>query len=685
MSKRIVDGGVAALLASASLILAGAAQAAPTWLSATQLSATGFSAEAPRVSVDARGDAVAAWRRNGIVEVSGRPAGAAGWQAAQTISLSGATAAAPLVGIDAAGDALVAWRSLAGGEESIQESARTGLSGSWSTPVVIKELGMEELAPPDPDLAVAPNGAATIVWQRQHDVDAASRPAKGGFGSPETVSEAAVQDEGPRVALDAGGDATTVFELEAGERVIASSTRPAGGKWSSPTTISEPLNVNVPSVAVNARGDAVAVWEAFFEEMGAGTDEEHIQVATRPAGASAWSAPVTLTKSETGLGEPGNQEVAIDGEGDAVAIWGRMHGANAETIETSQDHALGSSWSAPVTVSGPGKMEEAPQIAVNDAGHATIVWERQEASGTEIVEASSGSASGVAWQPSRAVSASTPGSEAKEPAVAMDAEGNAAAVWAGLDGGFYIAEAAGFDAAGPAIGALSIPSTGSVGQALSFSLSATDVWSALRATTWSFGDGQSASGTSVTHAYANAGAYTVTVTSTDVLGNTTSASASVAVGGGGIGKTAPEVLPLTAPQLTGARLTHTRFRVAKQPTAVTASAHGKPPLGTGFHFTLNEAASVRIVFTRSAPGVRSDGRCVAPTRSRQQRHARRCTRTLSVGALIRAHENAGADSVAFSGHIGTHALAPGAYRATLTATANGLSSAPSKLALTIAR
>jgi hypothetical protein len=675
-----------ALLASASLILAGAAQAAPTWLSATQLSATGFSAEAPRVSVDARGDAVAVWHRNGIVEVSGRPAGAAGWQPAQAISLGGATAAAPLVGIDAAGDALVAWRSLANGEESVEESSRTGLSGSWSAPVVIKELGMEELAPPDPDLAVAPDGAATIVWQRQHDVDAASRPAKGGFESPETVSEAAAQDEGPRVALDAGGDATAVFELEAGERVIASSTRLAGGKWSSPATISEPLNVNVPSVAVNARGDAVAVWEAFFEEIGAGTDEEHIQVATRAPGASAWGAPVTLTKTEAGRGEPGNQEVAIDGEGDAVAIWGRMHGANAETIEVSQDHALGSGWSAPVAVSGPGKMEEAPQIAVNEVGQATIVWARQEASGTAIVEASSGSASAVAWQPARTVSASTPGSEAKEPNVAMDAEGDAAAVWAGLDGGFYIAEAAGFDAAGPAIGALSIPSTGSVGQALSFSLSATDVWSALGATTWSFGDGQSASGASVTHAYANAGTYTVAVTSTDVLGNTTSASASVAVvGGGASSKTGPGILTPTTPQLTGARLTHTRFRVAKQPTAVTASARGKPALGTSFHFTLNEASSVRIVFTRSASGVRSDGRCVAPTPSRKQRRARRCTRTLSVGALTRAHENTGADSVAFSGRIGTHALAPGVYRATLTATADGLGSAPSKLALTIAR
>jgi hypothetical protein len=681
----MLSGGATAFLASASLILAGTAQAAPAWLPPTQLSATGFSAQAPQVSGDARGDAVTVWQRDGILEVSGRPAGAAGWEPSQPISLGGAIAEAPLVGIDSAGDAVAAWRSLAGGEESIEESSRTGLSGSWSTPVVIKELGMEEVDPADPGLAVAPDGAATIVWQRQHDVYASSRPAGGGFGSPETVSEEAVQDEGPRVALDAGGDATTVFELEAGERVIASSTRPAGGKWSAPATISEPLLVNVPSVAVDARGDAVAVWEAFFEEVGAGEKEEHIQVATRPAGASAWSAPVTLTKTESGLGEPGNQEIAIDGQGDAVAIWGRMHGANAETIETSQDHALGSSWSPPKAISGPGKMEEAPQVAVNDAGQATIVWERQEPSGTEIVEASSGSAIGVAWQPARSVSASTPGSEAKEPDVAMDAHGNAAAVWAGLDGGFYIAEAAGFDGAGPVIGALSIPSSGAVGQALSFSLAATDVWSPLGATTWSFGDGQSSNGASVTHAYANAGVYTVTATSTDVLGNTTSTSATVAIAGGDkAAPTAPGAPTLSAPRLTGAHFTHTRFRVAKQPTAVSASAHRKPPLGTSFSFTLSEAASVQIVITRSAPGLRSAGRCVASTPKLERGHARHCTRTLTVGKLTRAHEGQGIDSIAFSGRLGAHALTPRAYRATLTATANGLASTPSKLALTIA-
>ncbi len=137
----------------------------------------------------------------------------------------------------------------------------------------------------------------------------------------------------------------------------------------------------------------------------------------------------------------------------------------------------------------------------------------------------------MAWQPARALSATTPGAEAREPDVALDGQGDAAAAWSAFNGGFYLAEAAGFDAAGPAIGALSIPSSGGAGQTLAFSVSAADVWSPLGATTWSFGDGQSASGTGVTHAYAKAGSYNVTVSTADVLGNATTAGGVVPISG----------------------------------------------------------------------------------------------------------------------------------------------------------
>jgi hypothetical protein len=150
----------------------------------------------------------------------------------------------------------------------------------------------------------------------------------------------------------------------------------------------------------------------------------------------------------------------------------------------------------------------------------------------------------------------------------------------------------------------------------------------------------------------------------------------------------PHTIPITAkssgqpPEITNARLTNKRFRVASQATAVAAR---KVPRGTSFGFTLSEPARLKIMITRSAPGLRSGRRCVAPSHKLTLTHAKRCTRTLTVGTLTRASEPGGADSVAFSGRIGQRALTPGAYRAVLTASnANG-SSGPVMVAFTVVR
>jgi PKD repeat protein len=46
-----------------------------------------------------------------------------------------------------------------------------------------------------------------------------------------------------------------------------------------------------------------------------------------------------------------------------------------------------------------------------------------------------------------------------------------------------------------------------------------DVWSQIASTTWSFGDGTSGAGLSVSHAYASPGLYTVSATAADAVGN----------------------------------------------------------------------------------------------------------------------------------------------------------------------
>jgi hypothetical protein len=122
----------------------------------------------------------------------------------------------------------------------------------------------------------------------------------------------------------------------------------------------------------------------------------------------------------------------------------------------------------------------------------------------------------------------------------------------------------------------------------------------------------------------------------------------------------------TKAAISKAHMTHTRFRVGRQSTAISAKAK-QAPAGTAFTFALSTAAKIEITFIRNVPGLRSHLRCVAATRKLKRHHAKRCTRTLTYGTLIRSDEPAGVDRVAFSGRIGRHPLSPGSYKALIVA------------------
>jgi Tol biopolymer transport system component len=152
-------------------------------------------------------------------------------------------------------------------------------------------------------------------------------------------------------------------------------------------------------------------------------------------------------------------------------------------------------------------------------------------------------------------------------------------------------------------------------------------------------------------------------------------------GSGGGAPGGPGTLPApardrTAPVLTRARLTRTRFAVGTG-----RARRGHPARGTAFAFTLSEDATVRIAITHGVAGRRSGRRCVAPRRGL----TRRCTRTVTVLRLSRRLER-GAGRMTFSGRAGRTRLRPGAYRAELVARdAAGNASRTVRLAFTVVK
>ena len=392
----------------------------------------------------------------------------------------------------------------------------------------------------------------------------------------------------------------------------------------------------------------------------------------RSAASGIWQAPIDLSVAGQDAESP---EVALDPQGNAVAVWERFNGTNF-IVQGAVRPAASGVWQTPLDLSVAGQSAELPKVALDPQGNAVAVWQRFNGT-DEIIQGAVRPAGSGVWQ--APIDLSVAGQDAFEPQVTVDPQGNAVAVWERSNGTNEIIQGAGYDAAGPLLSALSIPTTGTAGQPLSFSVSPLDVWSTLGTTSWSFGDGASANGTSVTHVYATAGSYHVTLTSADVLGSTTGSSSTIAITPA---TTTTKTTTTQPPTLTAASLTNKRFRVANKDTAISAR---KAPLGTSFHFTLSAAAKLQIAITRSAPGLRSGRGCLAPTAKLKRKHAKHCTRTLKLGTLTRSSEPKGTDSIAFSGRIGHCALSPRSYKAMLSASNAGGRSKAVTLAFVVVR
>ncbi len=141
-----------------------------------------------------------------------------------------------------------------------------------------------------------------------------------------------------------------------------------------------------------------------------------------------------------------------------------------------------------------------------------------------------------------------------------------------------------------------------------------------------------------------------------------------------------EVKGPTAPIVSNLTQSASRWRVGPGLAHISTTG-AKPPRGTTFSFTLDEAATVRLAFTQLAAGRSVGGHCVAQTK--HNRSKRTCRRTVTVGALT-LQGQAGVDRVRFEGRLSAaKKLKPGRYTLVLSASADGLSSTPRSLTFTI--
>ena len=147
----------------------------------------------------------------------------------------------------------------------------------------------------------------------------------------------------------------------------------------------------------------------------------------------AWLAPQDLSAAGQTAYDP---QVAVDGRGNAIAVWQRFDGTNF--IVQAAVRAAGGSFGAPQDLSAAGQTAYDPQVAVDGRGNAIAVWSASD--GTNFIVQAAVRAAGGSFGAPQDLSAA--GRDAGFPQVAVDGRGNAIAVWSRFDGTNFIMQAA---------------------------------------------------------------------------------------------------------------------------------------------------------------------------------------------------------------------------------------------------
>ncbi|MET0603152.1 MAG: PKD domain-containing protein [Baekduia sp.] len=250
-------------------------------------------------------------------------------------------------------------------------------------------------------------------------IRAMTRPFGGQWSASVPVSGSGASEvQPPRVAVNAHGDAVAVWSADIGGStgVVRASRRPAGGQWSDPTVISEGAVYDRDlDVAIDAQGNATAIWSEFSTA----TSTFVVRSASRPS-SGGWSEPVDFSKSAL----HNSARLAVDPQGNVTAVW-LGDGTLSPAVVLTKSRPAGGDWSSePVALSSDDATvtAEAPQLAVDAQGNATAVWGLHHFGGDDVVQAARRTA-GSSWSPAVELG------DGRAPQVAVDPQGNATAIW----------------------------------------------------------------------------------------------------------------------------------------------------------------------------------------------------------------------------------------------------------------
>lgn len=307
------------------------------------------------------------------------------------------------------------------GTDAAADAPDASAGRTWG-PAVLVQTGTTSTM--RPRVTMDATGAAIAIWQRALATRAelwASRLPPGSLWGTQSRIETDVGNASPaELAADSAGHVLAVWSQSDGTRdnVWASRHDLVTG-WGSPSPI-EALDLSGGSngsvrLAMAPSGQAVAVWT---QQVASRTDiwANHHDPVT------GWGSAVAIEHDDTGFAS--QVDVAMDGAGNAVAVWRQQNGGAAGLWANRLLAGVG--WGSPIQIDGGGTLPSQPRVAMDSAGNAMAVWSqfeggRYDLRANRFVPATGwGSPVLIENDDTRSVGVAT---------VAVDGAGNAIVVW----------------------------------------------------------------------------------------------------------------------------------------------------------------------------------------------------------------------------------------------------------------
>ncbi|MEO9176006.1 MAG: PKD domain-containing protein, partial [Gaiellales bacterium] len=504
------------------------AVAAPTWSAPVRVSGAGDAVGlfTPSVSIADGGLGIEAWSETvagtSVIRVAQHVGGGQWTPFPGNISstLPG-DACDPFASIDPAGNALVVWAQFAGpgcggGNQTILFATRAAGAAAFGPPQVVGSSAPQGDWEPEAGRNAA--GQIVIAWETgdgtSNFVFAAIGSPTTGFGAQQKLVTVPMSDSLFYLAAGIGskGDAAVQWEDAAATGNIFASFAPRGDSFQTTptpvTTNTAPSSAFSGSIAVDAAGNVLS---AFANYDGTAS---HFSSRYRAISNNTWqtqqlidtpASPYSTSWVAVGLDDAGNATAAVV-ESDFTSSTGTPYIRRLWTA----NRPAGGAWQGLDHLTDPLSSDDSStSISVAPSGAAVIAWglATPQDSAQAVYRPAGGSFGPL-----------TPVGVGTETSSSIAPSGDAAiAIQQGTPSAAFVSV---LDTTPPAISSATVPATATTGQPVAMAATGIDAWSGLAAgqPSWTFGDGATGAGATVSHSYAKAGTYSLTIGVIDGVG-----------------------------------------------------------------------------------------------------------------------------------------------------------------------